>query len=481
MHSSKLLEVFQVLEKTEIKQLGRFLQIPSFIQIKQRNKALLLLEYLLKYHRQEGIRALDKEVVFQHVFPGESYTSNKIDKLMARLLKAAKKFIVYTHSTLEHDGEEQLLVLARFYRSRELEKQFQQCMAQLQRRQTDPHHQDADFYYRRYLIEREVTHYASLYNKRRDDLNLPQTLQSLDAFYLIAKLEYACWSLAQRISAPLEVENSLSLLDLLLPRIATDYAPHYPLLRLYYEAYRLLRYDDVSDGAQVLQEQLTLLGPQVPLEQLQALQAIYRSYIIREYNLGEQESPQEIYELYRRHLEAGYLYRQGGIHPGMLRNIVTFGLKAQAFDWVFDLLQSHQHKIIGTKHPEEVYRFNLASYYFARQDYAATLQNLGGYEEDTYYKIAAKRLELQVYFETQSDLLEPKMTAFKVFIYRVSKKVLPAEPFKRNNNFITLLRQINSPQVFKNQRKIDKLIEKIRTLGAVAEREWLLEKLLRMQ
>ncbi len=478
MYSSKLLEVFNVLEKTEIKQLGRFLQIPSFIQIKQRHKALLLLEYLLKHHRQEGSKALQKEVVFQYIFSGESYASNKIDKLMARLLKAAKKFIVYTYADLEQNEERQLLVLARFYRSKELEKQFQQCIAQLQKRQADSTQQDADYFYRRYLIEREVTHFASLHNKRRGDLNLPQTLQSLDAFYLIAKLEYACWSLAQRISAPLEVEKSLGLLDLLLPRIKNDYLPLYPLMHLYYEAYLLLRHSDQSEGPHRLQSLLEELAPQVPLEQLQALQAIYRSYIIREYNLGEEEKTQEIYVLYRRHLEQGYLYRAGGIHPGMLRNIVTFGLKAQAFDWVFELLQNHQHKIIGTKHPQEVFQFNLANYYFARKDYKAALQHLGGYEEDTYYKIAAKRLELQVYFEIQSDLLEPKMTAFKVFIYRVSKKILPAEPFKRNNNFINLLRQINSPQIFKNEKKIDKLVEKIHTLGAVAEREWLLEKLL---
>ncbi len=478
MYTSKLLEILQALDKTEVKRLSHFLRIPYFVKLKQRQKAIALLDYIL-IHREKGAPgALTKENVFQQIFPGELYASNKIDKLMARLLKAAKQFIVYQYSNLEEDENEQLLTLAKFYRKKELDKYFQRCIAQLKKNQRSFVQKDKEYFFRQYLIEQEITDQASLYNNRRDDLNLPNTLKSLDAFYLCTKLEYACWSLAQNISTPLEVEKSLDLLDLLLPQIEKDYLDHNPLVSLYYQAYQLLRKGMDREKLDRLQTLLEDCAQIIPREQLQALQAIYRSFIIRAFNQGEEEKTQEIFLLYKKQLEEGYLYQQGGIYPGMVRNIVTFGLKAHAYAWVEQFLKNHQHKIIGTKNPKEVYQFNLASYFFALKKYEETLKHLVGYEEDTYYKIAAKRLELQVYFETQSDLLETKMMAFKVYIYRVSKKILPPEPFKRNNNFINLLRQINSPQLFKNEKKIQKLITKIHDLGAVVEREWLLEKLM---
>ncbi len=476
MHSSKLIEILGTLDKVDLERLSKFLGSSYFIQIKQKEKAILLLGLIKKAHPEMNAEQLDKQKVFAQVFPDTSYSANKMDKLMANLLKAIRQFILFEYSAIKDNELEQELTFLKFYRDKELDKSFEQTVLQVKKKQRSIAHKGKEYYFNQYRIESEITAQASWKNQRKGDLNLPNTLKGIDAFYLIAKLEYACWSLAQGISVTLEVESSLVLLDHLLQGLPKEYLHQYPLTSLYYYAYTLLRKGTDVEALDKLAELLEGVEALIPIEQLKAIQAIYRSFMVKEYNKGKKKSL-EVFNLYQSHLEAGYLYHDNGIFPGLLRNLVALGLKAKAFDWVHQFLQKHQHRIIGTRVPTVVYQLNMAEYYFALKKYPKVLDLLKDASEDTYYKIASKRLELKVLFEIQDDLLETKMTAFKVYIHRNSKKKLPESPYQRNNNFINILRQVNSPQVYKNAKKINKLIGKIQLLGAVAEREWLLEKL----
>ncbi len=480
MHSSKLTEIVAALDKKELERLSQFLGSTYFIQIKQKEKALLLFGILKRAHPEMKGAELEKQKVFTQLFPDSPYSANKMDKLMASLLKAIRQFILFEYSAVKDNELEQELTFLKFYRDKELQRSFEQSVLQVKKKQRAFDHKGKDYYFNQYRIESEITAQASWRNQRKGDLNLPNTLKGIDAFYLIAKLEYACWSLAQGISVNLEVESSLVLLDHLLRGLSKEYLHQYPLTSLYYYAYLLLRKGMDKEALDKLAELLEGVDQLIPIEQLKAIHAIYRSFLVKEYNKGEKKTS-EIFKLYKAHLDAGYLYHDNGIFPGLLRNLVSLGLRSKSYDWVYQFLQKHQHRIIGTPVPAVIYALNLAEYYFALKKYPEVLNLLGDPSEDTYYKIAAKKLELKVLFETQDDMLETKMTAFKVYIHRNSKKKLPESPYQRNNNFINILRQINSPQVYKNSKKINKLIDKIELLGSVAEREWLLEKLEQMK
>ena len=86
-------------------------------------------------------------------------------------------------------------------------------------------------------------------------------------------------------------------------------------------------------------------------------------------------------------------------------------------------------------------------------------------------------MELKIYYELQSDILESRIDAFKIYIYRISQKVLPVVQRDGNNNFIDLLKQIRSPKTLDSLKRIEKLRNKVREKKSIAEKEWLLEKL----
>jgi hypothetical protein len=69
------------------------------------------------------------------------------------------------------------------------------------------------------------------------------------------------------------------------------------------------------------------------------------------------------------------------------------------------------------------------------------------------------------------------MEAFKMYIFRQSRKQMTEKHRHFNNNFIDALRQIIHPSTLRNPRRIDKLKAKMLTQERMAERGWLLEKL----
>ncbi len=476
MHQSKLVVILKSLDKNELNRLHRFLEHPYFAQIKQKQKALELLRYLLPFHPQFDQPALEKSQVYTQIFDKKDYSASKLDKLVNRLLQAVKLFVAWEELRLDERSGEWQLWQARYFRRKNLGIAFQQTIQQARRWRERATRRGQDFYLLEYQLEREAAEFNSLFNQRKEDLNLPQTIEQLDIFYLTAKLEYACSLLAQRkhhIALP-GTENEFADIEQMIERRPNL---RVPIVEVYYRAFLLLRRGGQEADYLQLLEALRANEHQIPLPQVLAIEAICRSHCIHKYNEGHQQYLGYAFALYKQQLESGHLYYEGGLLAGTFRNVIQIGLKLKDFAWVWQFMEDHQDRLVGTETPEAVYRFNLANYYFAKQDYDLALQHLELDIQDTYYKIAARRLELKIYYEQQSPILDNRIAAFKTFIFRISKKLLSNLARRGNNNFINLLRQVNSTRTLRNTPRIEKLTEKIKRLGAIVEREWLLEKL----
>jgi len=476
MQSTKLVLILKTLHSDELSRLEKFIRSPYFTDIKQRMKVQELFNLLQKEYPHFNRPGFDKEFLFEKLYQGESFSASKLDKLMSRLLRLIKKFIVTEQIYRDEAGQQ--LILSRYYREHQLIRPFQQNAQLLKKKQSGIDAKDKNFYLNRFLLEREIADFESLFNVRKENLNLPETLESLDAFYLVAKLEYTCHLLSQQSSAiPLPIKDSLLNDDhftLLLKHRTQNVEP---LILAYYQAYLILSAEDGLQAYTSLRKTLATHVNEIPFEQMKALQVICRNFCAQQYNQGDRSYLDELFKLYKEHLENGYLYYNEGLRPSTIKNIMTLGLKLQQFDWVYTFLESHKKRIVGTTHQEDIYQFNLALYYFALKKYDKTLDHLADKYEDTYYKIAARRLELKVYYEQKSVLLSSKIEAFKVYLFRISKKMLTNLHRRGNNNFIDMLKQIQNPKTLKNASRIQKLIDRIGSKEAMMEKEWLLEKL----
>ena len=207
------------------------------------------------------------------------------------------------------------------------------------------------------------------------------------------------------------------------------------------------------------------------------MQTLNRNYAVYKYQEGNANYLQPTFQLYQDHLQRGFLYQEEQIALGTFSNMVLIGLRNKAYAWVHDFLLQHQNRIKGAADPEAAFQYNLGQYYFHTQQYDQALDCIAATYEDQFYKLAARRLEIKIYYETQSEIFEARLNAFKLFLYRLESKNVNFKNKEGNQTFIDLLKQIMHPKTYQNQRRIDKLLRKAQEIHFLADKEWIIEKL----
>ncbi|MEO1517748.1 MAG: hypothetical protein AAFV95_22185 [Bacteroidota bacterium] len=467
----------------EMQSLSHFLQSPYFFDGRSLPSAVLALFHLLQqWHPSFPSAQVEKQAVYPQLFPGESPSKGKLEKVMSGLQKAVEQFIVVHYAPIHREIDQQKIML-RFYREKQLENGFRNGLKKFDKIQKKETKKGSNFYQYEFWKETEISQYAFLYNynTRKEDLNLTNGIQSLDIYYFVLRLELVNKLLAQhKFQRPLFVETQQQLIRQLLPHIEEQQFFQTPLLELNAAVFSFLS----EEKEEQYQKLLLLLGQyqkEIPDEQLKPLLTLCRNYCIRQYNRGKKGFLRKAFELYKDHLAQGYLHYEDGLLPRTVKTIMELGLRLKELDWAKQFLQDYKSSIVGTNHPEEVYRYNLAIYHFASGRFEEALSLLADTYEDTFYKIDARRLEIKIYYETQSVLLEARLNAFRILILRTSKGTLPELHRSGNDNFVKLLSQILHSATRGNAKRIDRLKERLQDKAVIADKHWLLEKLEEMK
>jgi len=150
-------------------------------------------------------------------------------------------------------------------------------------------------------------------------------------------------------------------------------------------------------------------------------------------------------------------------------------LKLGHFEWAKNILDIHTpERICSTKYPVEAYNLNFAEYYFYKNEYEKAKGKLT-YRlfENPHFSILADLLLIKIYFETEDELLDSRMKALE---QKVRRTKISAEAKSRYYNFLNKLDKIIRYSWQKDSPKRSKLIEDIKTIPNIIQREWLLEK-----
>ena len=473
MYSSKLIETIKVLDQSELDILKQYVTNPIFNNDKQNAILIKFFEYIYLCFPDYKAENFEKEIVFRYLFPDEDFKKSRMDSLTFKLYKIVKTFIKHQYASFVDDELEELLAMARFSRIKQLNKRFSQTIDTLSKKQEGILQKDEAFFFNQFLINTELINFQSLYNRKKSDLNILETLDNLNIFVLVTKLKYACVLFSQSRETTVNFQELINEIERQKHSIEKVVVST-PILDVYYQAYLLLKDEDEEQFIRYntcLEKHLD----EIPIEQIKRLQTLARNFCNELYSKGNIDYLQKGFELYQAHLSAGYLYYENKLTPSTFQSIITLGLRLKVYDWVYDFLHSHKDRIIGTNNTEEVFQYNIAHYHFCIGEHDKALENLAGNYEDIIYTIAARRLEVMIYYTQQSELLDAKIHNFKLFIFR--KKSLNERRRLANNNFIDMLIQINSYKTIRNEQRIDKLIDKIESKEIIAEKEWLKEQL----
>lgn len=475
MERSYLIELLQTLSPEELQDFALYISGPQFRKKRQFEEMQLLFDAILVSYLGDADKTLNKQTIYYMVFPGSEFVEGKLEKLMVELNKLLRQYLL-TEYYFRPDNEVQTqLDMIKILELRGLEAKKAQAIQKLARQQVSTSKKGTEYFYHQSRLERAIHDHETKYNQLKSDLNIPNVVQNIDVFHYLNRLEMLNRFLIQQRPAQLDVEEPvrLALEESIVPQRYLDYSTE---LQIRYKVFLLLREDlptkkSFEELLELLRENRSKLAEDTVKESYTYL----RNFCVMIINNGNTDLLPVLHAIQRDNLENGDFYYQGKLSPSSFISMVVAAIRVKEFDWLEQFLEIHQDKIIGDNESRDLYRMNKALYLFAMQQFEQALDLLPEKIDEVVYHLMARRLEIKIYYETQSELLQYKLDALKMYISRASKKFLSDNLRKRNADFVNLLYQIMQSPPGDSARSV-RLRQRIEDKKWTADRDWLLEK-----
>lgn len=467
MKNSTLAELLAVLLPAELDDFDTFVRSPWCNDYPHPEEQSALIGYLRTAPEPEKAEA------YAFVFQGQTFVENKLEKTMSATLKSLRRWIFLRQKNADVEAQ---MELAAFSSTRGLHDRHHLTVSNARAMLEKKQPQELLDYLLRYLLEYGHTTHLTMHNLKKDDANLNNTLLALDRFYLVARLKNTTLLLAQNLLVPIEMYPVRRFLYALLEEARQHEPLITPLVQLYERLFAMADNEYPSqtnlDGfLDFLARHEHLFSP----DTLDTAEIFACNYCTLQYNRSRYDFLPVLFEILLRRLNSGRIYKGKKIRVSDFQLVVVVALRLKKFDWTASFLEEHRGRLFGIQMPEEAWNLNHARYLFYTGEYDRALDGLAATYEELQYKISAKVLEIQIFYEQESPLLDSRLDAAKIFFFR--EKKLPADKKALYNDFLDMLKQIINPKTLGNRKRVEKLIEKVGTLPGIAERDWVLEKL----
>ncbi|MCC6463188.1 MAG: hypothetical protein IT260_22155 [Saprospiraceae bacterium] len=344
------------------------------------------------------------------------------------------------------------------------------------RYQNDSPYRDLEYFRRQFLLDAELHIYEMLHNRKRDDIHIPQALESLDLYYLSQKTELLNLYLLQQKVALLDVPDAIAQ-AIQESQLPDRYATAFPVLFISYTIFQLLEKEQPSVAEfENLHAMLRQHQSEIQPELLKSYFTFVRNFCVLLVNGGKSEFLPVLFQFQKEHYERGYMHHLvDKISATAFLSLSNAALKLGEYQWAETFILSHETRVLDDNPAQDYYHLILANFLFHTGAFERALDVLPQAFQDLDFHLFSRRLELKLYYELNSDLLPFKIDAFKMYLSRASQKVLSPLTKGRNANFVNLLFQLSGASAG-DPARTQRLIERIREKQSVTDREWLLEK-----
>ena len=479
MLGSDLLEIFKHLTKQDRRELNDFVRSPYH---NKREDVISLFDHLDKHLRDDPSvlkdsatkamgQVLKKENVFKAVFVNaKNYDDKQLRYTMSFLLKCIKQFLIYKDLSANELSSE--IKLNRALRQRGADKAFEKNIQQSFAVLDNQDLRHADFYFYKYRLQ--MVEYEFLHRRQRSgDLHLQEVSDSLDAFYMVEVLRLAC-SMKSHQSVT-QRTYTMAFLNEVLDKIETGAYQPTPSVSAYYFAYKALSNNAQRVDFQALKDIIVEKSAIFPQTEIRDLTLFAINFCIKKLNLGEREYELEALDLYKNGLQTGSFLESGEISPYTYTNVMLLAVKNGEFDWSAQFLTDFK-KYLPARERENLFKYNLALFYFRKKDYPKAMQLLQEVTlKDVLYNLDARRVLMRIYYELgEYDALNSLLESFTIFIHRQKDLGYHRQNYLNLIKFVKKLLQIN----LKNKKERAILRGQIESTSELTERDWLLEQLI---
>ncbi len=342
---------------------------------------------------------------------------------------------------------------------------------------------DAHFFEQAFEFAHLQDQYFTSQQKRIFDPAIQYKADYLDLHYLIRKFRLCCEMIdrANFIKGDYQINLLRELIDWLDTKAAGKFREE-PAIRAYRLILQLLEGQQDGEAFQSLKGLLDSHADHFGHNELADLYKFAQNYCIRGINRGRNNAMQELFKLYLVQLRDGVLLHKDRMAIADYKNIVTVGCRLREYDWVAKFLEEYRFKLPEV-HRDNVYYYNLASYYYHRGDFDGAAELLRTVQmTDVHYEISCRYLLLKIYYENrESEALLYAADAFRLYLLR-NKKI--SQAYRRGIlSFLSILKRMvrlredwNYLDVKLVSQRYNKIKERLVKSDDIYNSGWLKEK-----
>lgn len=479
MVPGKLIRLFESLNTKERKRCREFLQSPYF---NKHTQTFELYEFLLKLNGSETRNAdMLYRLAFHHLYGNVRFELQKLKDVMSYLHKLIQQFLEIEHFRKQKNTRS--LFLLHEFRQRELETHFNKTLNVTQHKLEERRVKDENYFFTNYLLETEADLQFMQHSKRTTHESLQKKVDSLDAFYLAAKLKNTAEMLNRQniVKASFQMPLVEELINFLQQK--NSELMQWPPIAIYYQVILMLKEPDNEDHYHAL---IDLSENKATLFTQNEAREIYeyaKNHCIKQINNGQTHFVAELFKVYKLLLQDGIIFQDEELTQWDYKNIVTVATRLGEFDWAKDFIHDFKERLPQAER-ENAFAYNLAAYFFSQRKYDDALELLRDVEfTDIAYNIGSKTTLLKIYYELNET--EPLMSLIDSFqLYLKRNKLISEYQYTVNYNLLRHVKRatrIKSRLLWASKERtssdIKNLKKSIEEEGRITNIEWLLEKI----
>ena len=480
MLKSSLLEIIRTFTKQELIKFEDFVRSPYFN--KKENVVKLFLE-IKKYSPELSDEDLEKEKVWDRLFPGQKYNYGIMKNLIFDLNKVAERFLQIQN--YESKIFEQDINLLEKMNEKGLLRQYEKNLKSF-RNETDKTTFDQNYFYYKYLAE--VKEHAFLFsnNARIKDKNFcnPENMNEyLIAFFLINFFikNYDFLHESQFYDKPVDT----SVLETVCNFFENTTLRKNEFVLIYYYTLKIIMdLNDVESFGR-LKELMNKNFKQFSHEEKFNIHLAMVNFCNIKMMKGSPSFMEELFAIYKKMVENGFYSsdKDGYINSSMYANIVSTAGNLREFGWAERFLLNFKNKL-HVSEKELYFALANATLNIKKRNFNEALGNLSKCKStNPFVKITIKRFQIVIYYELgYFEELDSLLDSCKHFIS--NDKIVTDSAKHIFSSFINMVQrmaELKSGNHKKDKEFILQTLKDETQKNNATNKIWILEKLAELE
>lgn len=465
MKNTKLLRIIVQLSTKDLEIIRSSLQSP-LLEGKKYHQALL--DYLIGNIKR--ISTISRDEINRKIYD-DKISDNQLRLRMSELFRLISTGMVLIHAKQDIEYHDNVLIDK--FKLNEDDKLFESRFNAGKKRLENFKYRNVKYHEIKYdLGFKEYTHISS--SSRTRDLNLQVLLDDVDHIFISKKIRQACFAMSHQ--SVYGQKYDYGLLEDILSYVRQNNLTSIPSIRLYYSVFEMLSNPKETKNFNILKTDIDQLKHLFPNDELQGIYRFAINQCIRLLNRGHQEYGSITLDLYEEALENNFLHVDGYLTRFTYRNIAAIAVKIGEFDRAATFTEQNKTALRKDER-KSAFNFNQALISYHLQDFDTALQSIQLVDfKDHLFNLAAKVIQMKVYFESESiDLLESHLDAMQMYLLR--KKVIG---YHKTNykNIIKMTRKLLKTN--RNDKgAVLQIKQEIKETEILTEKKWLLKQISR--